>query len=66
MSDDTKVVHQMAVVNPGEMAKDGDFTFAMQPRWNPARTVEYALTPHDAETVHKALAAYLKGARKAQ
>lgn len=56
----------MALANPGETAKDGDFAFAMQPRWNPARTVDYTLTPADAEALHKALGSYLRAARKAQ
>lgn len=56
--DNTKTV-QMAVVNPGTSAADGDFTFTMQPRYNASRTVQYALVPSDAEALHKALTAYL-------
>jgi hypothetical protein len=65
MSDETRIV-QMALVNHGETAKDGDFTFSMQPRFNPARTVNYALVPSEAEALHKALGTFLRAARKAQ
>jgi hypothetical protein len=63
----------MALVNHGEtltVAKNdmaaGEFAFSLQPRYNPARTVQFALQPADAEALHKALTVYLKGARKAQ
>lgn len=65
MSENTKVV-QMAVINPGEVAPDGDFTFIMGPRYNSSRVVQYALMPSDAEQLHRALGAFLKEARKAQ
>jgi len=65
MSDNTKTV-QMALINPGETAANGEFTFALQPRFNPARTVQFELVPVDAESLHKALGAYLKSVRKAQ
>ena len=65
MSDNTKTV-QMALINPGETAANGEFTFALQPRFNPARTVQFELAPVDAESLHKALGAYLKAVRKAQ
>jgi hypothetical protein len=64
MSETLKTV-QMAVVNPGETAANGEFTFQMQPRFNPARTVQFELQPTDAEAMHKALGAYLKAVRKA-
>lgn len=56
--DNTKTV-QMAVVDPGSTAKDGDFTFTMQPRFDARRSVEYALVPADAEHLLKALTTYL-------
>jgi len=63
----------MALVNHGEtvtVAKNdvsaGEFAFSLQPRYNPARTVQFALQPVDAEALHKALTVYLKGARKSQ
>ena len=65
MSENLRVV-QMAVVNPGETAANGEFTFAIQPRYNAARTVQFELVPADAEAMHKALGAYLKAVRKAQ
>jgi hypothetical protein len=64
MSDTTKIV-QMALVNPGETATNGEFTFALQPRFNPARTVQFELVPSDAETLHKALGSYLRAVKKA-
>jgi hypothetical protein len=63
MSDEARVV-QMHLINPGATALDGDFTFEMQPRYNAARTVKFALTPQDAEMLHKKLGAYLKEQRK--
>lgn len=55
---------KMAIVNHGEVGEDGDFTFSMQPRYNPARTVGYALLPSEAEALHTALGKFLKAARK--
>jgi hypothetical protein len=63
MSENLRVV-QMAVINPGETAANGEFTFALQPRFNPARTVQFELQPTDAEAMYKALGAYLKAVRK--
>jgi hypothetical protein len=63
MSENLRVV-QMAVINPGETAANGEFTFQLQPRFNAARTVQFELMPTDAEALHKALGAYLKGVRK--
>ena len=59
MSDESRTV-QMHVISPGSTATDGDFTFEMQPRYNPGRTVKFAVIPSDAEAVYKALGAYLK------
>ena len=67
MSEDTTRTVEMALINPGEeLPKNGEFAFSLQPRYNPARTVQFALIPADAETLHKALGAYLKLVRKAQ
>jgi len=63
MSENIRVV-QMAVINPGETSANGEFTFAMQPRFNPGRTVHFELAPTDAEALHKALGTFLKAARK--
>ncbi len=65
MSDDNTKTVKMALVNSGEVGADGDFTFALQPRFNAARTVVFDLVPLDAENLHKALGTYLKAARKA-
>ena len=65
MSEQLRTV-QMHVMNPGETAPDGDFTFELQPRYNSGRIVKFALIPTDAELLHKQLGAYLKAARKAQ
>jgi hypothetical protein len=59
MSEDTRTV-QMCVISPGSTAPDGEFTFELQPRYNPGRTVKFALIPSDAETLQRALSAYLK------
>jgi hypothetical protein len=64
MPDNTKTV-QMALINPGSTATSGEFTFSLQPRFNPARTVEFELQPVDAESLHKALGAYLRAVKKA-
>jgi len=66
MSDDNVKTVKMAVVNPGVDNGEGEFTFALQPRFNPARTVQFDLVPMDAEALHKALGAYLKAVRKSQ
>lgn len=63
MNEEQRTV-QMNLVNPGTTAPDGDFTFEMQPRWNASRTVKYALTPKDAETLQKQLTAFLKDAQR--
>ena len=63
MSDNVKML-KMALIDPGQVAEDGEFTFSLQPRYNPARTVVFDLQPQDAETLHKALTAYLKATRK--
>lgn len=55
---DNRVV-QMAVVNPGTEDATSEFVFSMQPRWNPARTVQYGLTAQDALSLKTALDAYL-------
>ncbi len=59
MSEENRTV-QMHVISPGSTAKDGDFTFELQPRYNPGRTVKFAVIPSDAEAVYKALGEYLK------
>ena len=48
----------MSVIDPGEI-KEGEFTFEMQPRYNPARTVRFSLNTEDAERLLKALEEYL-------
>lgn len=63
MSEEARVV-KMAVINPGTTEGDGDFGFELQPRYNPGRTVKFALIPSDAEMLHAKLGAYLKAARK--
>lgn len=63
MSDEARVV-QMHLINPGSTHTDGDFTFEMQPRYNPGRTVKFALIPTDASALHEALGAYLKAQKK--
>ena len=63
MSENLKTV-QMVVINPGETAANGEFTFQLQPRFNAARTVQFELMPSDVEQLHKALGAYLKAVRK--
>ena len=63
MSDNVKTV-KMALIDPGQTSAEGEFTFALQPRFNPARTVIFDLQPSDAESLHKALGAYLKAVRK--
>jgi hypothetical protein len=65
MSDNVKTV-KMALIDPGQTGTDGEFTFSLQPRFNPARTVVFDLQPTDAEALHKALGTYLKATRKAQ
>lgn len=65
MNDNTKQV-KMALISAGSDNGEGEFTFALQPRYNAARTVEFDLIPADAEVLHKALGTYLKAARKAQ
>lgn len=57
---------EMAVVEPGDKTGNGEFRFAMQPRYNAARTVQYALRAPDAEALHKALGSYLKAVKKEQ
>ena len=64
MSDNQRTV-LMHLVDPGKEATTGDFEFSLQPRYNPARTVQFALQAPDAEALHKALGVYLKAARKA-
>jgi hypothetical protein len=63
MSDQQRIV-QMHLMNPGSTAPDGDFTFEMQPRYNSARTVKYALTAQDVELLHRKLGEYLKAVTK--
>jgi hypothetical protein len=63
MSEATRVV-KMAVISPGSTEQDGEFSFELQPRYNPGRTVKFALIPSEAEQLHKELTAYLKAAQK--
>ncbi len=63
MSETPRIV-QMALIEPGDGGKDGEYHFAMQPRFNPGRTVHFSLQPVEAEALHKALGAYLKAVRK--
>lgn len=63
MSENLKVV-QMVVINPGETAANGEFTFQLQPRFNASRTVQFELQPQDAESLHKALGAYFRNLKK--
>jgi len=66
MSDDNVKAVKMALINVGNDNGEGEFTFALQPRFNPARTVHFDLIPSEAESLHKALGAFLKATRKAQ
>jgi len=63
MSDNVKTV-KMALIDPGQMNNEGEFTFSLQPRFNAARTVIFDLTPADAEQLHTALGKFMKAARK--
>jgi hypothetical protein len=60
MSDDGPKATQMHIINPGSTAPDGDFTFELQPRYNVARTVKFALIPSDAESLYRKLGEYIK------
>ena len=57
MNNEVRTV-KMSVIDPGEI-KEGEFTFEMQPRYNPARTVRFSLNTEDAERLLKALEEYL-------
>jgi len=59
MSTEQKAV-QMHVIAPGKAASDGEFVFELQPRSNGARVVRFSLKAQDAESVKKAVEAYLK------
>lgn len=59
MSEANRTV-EMFVINPGTAAANGEFTFELQPRSNAARTVKFALSPQDADSVRKALEEYFK------
>jgi hypothetical protein len=61
-----KRIVEMAIVNPGEKTGNGEFRFSMQPRYNAARTVEYAIKANEAEALHKALGSYLRAVKKEQ
>lgn len=61
-----KRIVEMAIVNPGEKTGNGEFRFSMQPRYNAARTVDYALRAGEAEALHKALGSYLRVVKKEQ
>lgn len=50
----------MHVIAPGKAATDGEFTFELQPRSNGARVVRFSLKAQDAESIKKAIEAYLK------
>jgi len=58
-----KVV-QMHIIDPGAETSKGEFSFEMQPRYNPGRTVRFSLIPSDAEKLFKALAAYIEVQKK--
>jgi hypothetical protein len=45
---------------PGKLAADGEFVFELQPRSNGARVVRFSLKAQDAESIKKAVEAYLK------
>lgn len=63
MSEDNRTV-QMAIIDPGTTAPNGEYTFELQPRYNPGRTVKFALIPSDAEKLCRALKAYLDDQHK--
>ncbi len=48
-----------ATVNFTSSDDANNFVFTMQPRYNAARTVSYALRPADAQTLHDQLSLYL-------
>jgi hypothetical protein len=50
----------MHVIAPGKLAADGEFVFELQPRSNGARVVRFSLKAQDAESIKKAVEAYLK------
>ena len=56
---------KMHVINPGQSTSDGEFSFEMQPRYNPGRTVKFALIPSDAEKLLKHLQQFVKDQSKA-
>lgn len=60
MSEAAQRTVEMFLINPGTAASNGEFTFEMQPRSNPARTVKFALNPTDANDLKKALDEYFK------
>ena len=64
MSNEGQKVTQMHIVDPGETTSTGEFSFEMQPRYNPARTVRFTLIPSDAEKMFKALEAYITAQKK--
>jgi hypothetical protein len=64
MSEQVRTV-EMVIVNPGTTAPNDEFVFELQARYNPARTVKFALTPQDAELLSKHLTAYLAELTKA-
>jgi hypothetical protein len=63
MTDNPKTI-QMAIVDPGIVATNGEFTFEMQPRYNPTRTVKYTLTPKDAMLLRDAAIAFIDAVTK--
>lgn len=69
MNDGTPKTVQMQLVSPnpnthGSTDELDDFEFEMQPRVNPGRTIRYALTTEDAESLHLALGVYIKKRRE--
>ena len=60
MSNEIIKVTQMHIVDPGQATPVGEFSFEMQPRYNPARTVRFSLIPSDAEKLLNALETYIK------
>jgi len=55
---------QMHIIDPGTTEVDGEFSFELQPRYNAARTVKFALIPSDAELLYKRLGEYLAAQAK--
>lgn len=59
MSDASRTV-EMFLIKPGNLNDKGEFVFEMEPRFNAGRTVTFALTAVDAESLRNALDAYLQ------